>query len=112
MRFQLQIKWLVIPMISAIIFLVLTTYGNTFKIADSQNSNIEMNNNQAQIVSDILPTNVVLNYNNTDYHGKVISYKYREGYSFNESDLSIENLTKHFSNQNSILIPINNNFNS
>jgi hypothetical protein len=104
MRFQLQIKWLVIPMISAIIFLVLTTYGNTFKIADSQNSNIETNNNQAQIVSDILPPNIIFNYNNTDYNGKLLNYKYREGYSFNESDLSIENLTKHFSNQNSILL--------
>lgn len=105
MNIKSKIKWVVIiPMISTILFMVLISYENTFKIADSQNSNIEMNNNQAQIVSDILPPNIVFNYNNTNYNGKLINYKYREGYSFNESDLSIKNLTKHFSNQNSISI--------
>jgi hypothetical protein len=104
MNIKFKIYWLIIPMISAIVFLVLTSYGNIFKIADSQNSKFEMNNNQAQIVSDMLPPNIIFNYNNTDYNGKLISYKYREGYSFNEFDLSIENLTKHFSNQNSISI--------
>ena len=68
-----------------------------------QNNTLELNN-QAQIVSEILPPDIVFNYNNTNYNGKLISYKYREGYSFNESDLSIENLTKQFSNQNSISI--------
>jgi len=105
MNIKSKIKWVVIiPMISTILFMVLISYENTFKIADSQNSNIEMNNNQAQIVSDILPPNIIFNYNNTYYNGKLINYKYREGYSFNESDLSIKNLTKHFSNQNSISI--------
>jgi hypothetical protein len=103
MNIKFKIYWLVIPMISAIIFLVLISYGNTFKLAESQNSKFEMNN-QTQIVSDILPPKIVFNYNNTDYNGKLISYKYREEYSFNESDLSIKNLTNHFSKQNSILI--------
>jgi hypothetical protein len=110
---KFKIHWLVISMIYVIIFIVLTTFGNTFKIADSQNSkflttnslleNNEMNN-QGQIVSDILPPDIVFNYNNTNYNGKLINYKYREGYSFNESDLTIKNLTNHFSNQNPILI--------
>jgi hypothetical protein len=104
MNIESKTYWSVIPMISAIILIVLTSYGNIFKIAYSQNNNLEMDNNQAQIVSDILPPNIIFNYNNTDYNGKLLNYKYREGYSFNESDLSIENLTKHFSNQNSISI--------
>ena len=76
------------------------------KIVNSSNSLIEHNvmNNQIQIVSDILPPNILFNYNNTNYYGKLISYKYREGYSFNESDIRIKNLSSHFSNQNSILI--------
>jgi hypothetical protein len=104
MNIKLKFSWLVIPMISAIIFMILTSYGNTLKIADSQNSNIETNNNQTQIVSDILPPDIVFSYNNTNYNGKLLNYKYREGYSFNEADLYIKNLTNHFSNQNSILI--------
>jgi len=99
-----NIYWLLfIPIISAIILVVLTSYGNIFKIVYSQNNNLELNN-QAQIVSEILPPDIIFNYNNTNYNGKLISYKYREGYSFNESGLSIKNLTNHFSNQNSILI--------
>lgn len=103
MNIKLKISWLVIPMISAILFMFLTGYGNTFKIADSQNSNFEPISN-AKIISDILPPNIALNYDNTSYNGKLINYKYREGYSFNESELLIKNLTNHFSNQNSILI--------
>lgn len=113
MNIKFKIHWLVISMIYVLIFIVLTTFGNTFKIADTQNSkflttnslreNNEMNN-QGQIVSDILPPDIVFNYNNTNYNGKLINYKYREGYSFNESDSTIKNVTNHFSNQNSILI--------
>lgn len=105
MDIKSKIYWLFIPIIFAIILVVLTNYGNTFKIVYSQNNNLELNN-QAQIVSELLPPDIVFNYNNTNYNGKLLNYKYREGYSFNESDLSIKNLTNHFSNQNSI--PINN----
>jgi hypothetical protein len=72
MNIKSKFSWLVIPMISAIIFMILNSYGNTLKIADSKNSNFKMNS-QAKIKS-ILPPNIVFNYNNTYYNGKLINY--------------------------------------
>jgi hypothetical protein len=58
------------------------TTGNTLNLDPSQ-----FTENQEEIykesISKILPANIELNYNGSTFFGKLVDYKYREGYSFN-----------------------------
>lgn len=53
-------------------------YDQVYKNPITYEQNLNM------IVSQILPPNITLFYNNSEYFGKVISYKFREGYTFAE----------------------------
>lgn len=58
-----------------------STTGNTLNLDPSQftESQEEI---YSESISEMLPANIELNYNGTTFFGKLVDYKYREGYSY------------------------------
>lgn len=63
-------------------------------LAQEENKSFK-NDLYIESISEILPPEINLIYNGSIFTGNLISYKYREGYSFYELDIDIENLTNY-----------------
>lgn len=72
----------------------------TFAQQDNENSQNEI---YRESISDILPPKISIIYNGSIINGDLASYKYREGYTFSELDIHLQNLTNYLSTE---IIPI------
>ena len=104
-----------------------TIFGNAYSVTNDRQylDSMQLNKFQTEVyrksISQVLPPNIELKFNASNYLGNLITYKFREGYSFNELkeeertfDIGgkltslhiplIQNLAKHISNNNIITI--------
>jgi len=81
-------------------FLLFSYFPATFSQQDNENSQNEI---YRESISDILPPKISIIYNGSIINGDLASYKYREGYTFSELDIHLQNLTNYLPTE---IIPI------
>ncbi|MFB5600826.1 MAG: hypothetical protein ACE5SW_11450 [Nitrososphaeraceae archaeon] len=103
-------EYILIILFSSILFIVSGLSNNShFQISENifllnyyfplilaQEDNKTLKNDlYIESISEILPPEINLIYNGSIFTGNLINYKYREGYSFDELDVAIENLSNY-----------------